>query len=347
MSLLRPEIILGISRLVGKTLGRVTTDDDNLFIATRLMNLSINKFKRLPVELITKRIAESIAHDLSIKTSSLGTTVEPFDMDGWQNKTLVAGYAQDQYAIDTAFINRSVKFNTKKYNTNLTAEITSELSINTVFDLRDLHTIQRIVAPTAQHRSVFVLLDTSNADPVLSSGNKFGWSFIDSPLLKEGMINGIGGTGDLVGMRLFPINTTLISQPSATFVASAVPLVVSNVGQSPFYSNDFLNTNNNFTILIDEFSAQSYVGRDGRKFHFSQFPFLLTAFTVVNLGSYPSLNPYYEFVSISKGDGWFWFRKPITEFSTLTISMATPFTVMPLSQTTRTIIPIELIFLES
>lgn len=341
MSLLKPEIILSVSRLVGKNLSRVPTDADNLFIVARLSQMSINKYKHHPVKSITQQLAKEIARDISIETSSLGTSVENIDMDRWQKQTLTNNYERDQYATDTHFMRRELP----EYNEELTTLIAHELDINMVFSMRDLHSIQRLIAPKVQHRSVFVLLDTSNADPELSTSTKFGWNFTDSPLLTTGTINGIGGTGNLVGMRLFPINTTLVSQPSASFVASPFPQLVAAIGQSPIYTNDFLNTNNNFTILIDEFSSQSYVGRDGRKFHFSQFPFLLAATTVVNLGSYPRLTPYYEFVSISKGDGWFWFRTPIVDFSTLTISMATPFTVLPLSQTTRTIIPIELIFL--
>jgi len=345
MSLIKPEIILGISRRVGSILGKTPDDLDNLYIATRLSNVELGKFKHHPIEQIIEHLSETIANDMSIRTSSLETTIEDIDINQWQKETVAAGYDEDQFDIDTTFAHKEVGFQSDAFDEELTTIVARELSVQRMFNLNDLHTIQRLVAPKTQHRSVFVLLDTDNADPALSEGNKFGWSFIDSPLLKEGTINGIGGTGNLVGMHIYPITTTLTAQPQALYAASAFPLAVVNAGQSPFYFNDFLNTNNTFTILIEEFSAHSYVGREGRKFHFSQFPFLLNAFTQINSGSWPSPTPYYEFISTSKGDGWFWFNKPITEFSTITVSLANPFTEISLSKTVRTIIPIELIFL--
>lgn len=206
--------------------------------------------------------------------------------------------------------------------------------------------ITRVTNPSLHYKSVYVLLDTNNASDVLSEGTRYRWNFRPDAVLLSGSVNGLGVTNKLIGMRIYPMKTDVKSEPSDTFTGSGLLDVISGPGLPELYYNDFTNLNSNFTILIEEFQSQAYVGREGRKFHFVLFPFLMETAKQFGFPDWTPLNPYYEFVTSGKGNGQFWFKNPITEFSTLTISMGNPFNIFPLSKITRTLIPLEFIFLD-
>lgn len=202
--------------------------------------------------------------------------------------------------------------------------------INKIFNVKDKYYIQRKLTPHAQYQYAYVLLDTGNASAELSSGNKFVWKVTNFVSLETGVVSCVNNIRDIVGMRLFPVKANLISP-------------INESGK--IYYNNVVNVNNNFTILIEEFKAQSFIGRDGRKFHFVLFPAIMNLEEQKFGSPITPANPYIEYVTSGKGNGWFWFRTPITEFSTLTISMGTPFDLVALASNTRTLIPIQFIYL--
>lgn len=79
------------------------------------------------------------------------------------------------------------------------------------------------------------------------------------------------------------------------------------------------NYGNCFTILIEEYEAQSFVARNGKKFHFSYSPFYV--FRTEGFD-------YIEFVSHLKGQGYYQFTKPILFSNTMTITVGDPFNTM-------------------
>lgn len=204
-------------------------------------------------------------------------------------------------------------------------------NIISIFGISDKYKLQRLISPKSLYRNTFILLDTNNIDPILSTDTKPSWQIINTLSLKKGTITITHDTRDLVGMRIYPMTTQL-----------TVP--VGETGKT--YINPVVNINHNFTVLIHEFQGQSYIGRDGRKFHFVLFPQLMNPAIPVPFGvPYTPNNPYIELVTSGKMNGWFWFRKPMTEFSRITVSIGNPFDLVKLSQTVRTLIPLELIFM--
>ncbi len=203
--------------------------------------------------------------------------------------------------------------------------------ISKFYGMSDKWHIQRMVNPKAQHQYAYVLLDTNNAAPELTSTTTFGWNVINYISQRSGTVSMVSNIRDLVGMRIFPVTMQLITP-------------VGEAGKT--YTNNVTNINNNFTILIHEFQAQSFVGREGRKFHFALFPALMNP-QFPSIGpSFTPANPYFEFTTSGKANGWFWFRTPITEFSTMTISIGNPFDlVKPGANNTRTLIPLQLVYL--
>jgi hypothetical protein len=208
-------------------------------------------------------------------------------------------------------------------------EKTSDLT--KFYGISDIWYIQRAITPKSQYQYAYVLLDTNNVAPELSGKTTFGWRVLNYLTQQAGTVSVCNNIRDLVGMRIFPVTSQLITPVGET---------------GKIYTNNNINMNNNFTILIHEFQAQSFIGREGRRFHFSLFPQIMNFnYTISDVGVIPQ-NPYIEFTVSGKCNGWFWFKTPITEFSTMTISIGNPFDlVQPGANNTRTLIPLQLIYL--
>lgn len=207
-------------------------------------------------------------------------------------------------------------------------------SIASLFNISDTKYVQNMINPSSQYEYSYILLDTNNASPELSSDTTYGWRFVNTNTLSNGTINSVNNIRNLVGMRIYPVTMNLEN----------------NIGEpNKIYYNKVTNINNNFTILIHEFQSQAFIGRNNRRFHFSLFPVLMNRATEP-INGYPvipglPLNPYYELTTSGKGNGWFWFKKPIIEFSTLTISIANPFDIIKPHANDRILIPIQLIYM--
>lgn len=331
--------IIKISNNLSNRIGRPLSDLENISLINKIRQEMTLDFKSHKPSSIITELTNRLYNSMFDPNN---TPIEDIDINDWQLEE-INKYGKSQ-ELTLNFTNQPVRIN-KKIDREFTTLVKRELKVNTLFNLNDLFNIQRLVAPKAQYKHVHILLDTNNASDELSSGTKYGWNVSNNTLLKSGTVNAVGALQNLVGMRIHPMTTELISSPSEIFTESTDPAITNPGLLPPGYYNDFVNLNNNFTVLIEEFSAQAFVGRNGRKFHFSLFPYLMNPSTKEDYGSWTPINPYFEFVTSGNGDGWFWFNTPITNFSTLTVSMANPFKEFTLSEQTRTLIPLELIFL--
>lgn len=195
--------------------------------------------------------------------------------------------------------------------------------IKSFFGKTDKWQIQRSINPTTQYQYAYVLLDTDNADPNLTDESTFGWRFLNYVNLKTGNVCAVSTIRDLVAMRAYPMTMTL---------------------SGPSHDHIWME-NYCFTILINEFQAQSYVGRDGAKYHFEFFPYIMNKELALGIAPVIPANPYFEFVTSGKGNGWYWFDKPITEFGTLSMTIRNPFDTVKISANTRTLLAMQFIYL--
>jgi hypothetical protein len=371
MSILTNDNILDISKQVSTKLKRPLSDNENLKIALRLKSESITEYKYYNRNAVIAALVNRMVNVLN----NTDTTNDAQNIRDWQQREMTSAEYASGGLSDLAYVNREltdgyyenkhfdrttefdknddehvIKANFDVIDDEFTTLVGKKIELTTLFNSSDLYMLQRLIAPKAQYKHVYVLLDTGNAAPELSSGTKYGWNFANNALLQNGVVNTTGTAGNLVGMHIHPMITDLVSNPSHSFATATTGIILASItGVNPIYKNDFTNLNQSFTILIEEFSSQAFVGRNGRKFHFMLYPFLMNPTSDPDnpslLSAWTPTNPYYEFVTSGKGDGWFWFNEPITEFSTLTVSMANPFIEFSLASQTRTLIPLELIYL--
>lgn len=139
-------------------------------------------------------------------------------------------------------------------------------------------------------------------------------------------------------MRIYPTTTNLIV-PSAPYEYGELTKI---------YSGTRLNMNYNITVLIHELQAQSYVGRDGRKFHFVLYPQLMNPSNQHdNEPPVTPDNPYFELLTSGKMNGWYYFKESMPCPSSLTVSMGCPFELLRIgtdTSTNRILVPLELVY---
>jgi hypothetical protein len=214
-------------------------------------------------------------------------------------------------------------------------------AMDALFGNTNLYQIRLLINPSSVYKRTYVLFDTDNASATLSEGARFRWQYLPQPLIRDGTVNTISEINNLVGMRLYPIKATLDSNPTI-FPPGGItdPFVM------PTFDNDVVMPNNVLTVFIEEFKAQSYIAKEGRRFHFVIFPVLADEVIILGRAVLPPIPAYYEFVTSGKGNGWFYFRRPVKTFDTFTISIADPIDLIQNNNNVRTLIPIEFIYLD-
>lgn len=357
------EIVLKLSELVSGYLNTTLTDEQNALIVKMISDnvISFININETSMHNLAKYLARVIKNtclknksDTKSNKNSIVKSNSSFDFHEWLKVTLRD--PSQPWLENTNAIYKSLGINT--------------MTIDSLFGVADQRKLQRYLSPTAQYKYAFMLFDTDNQDPNLSTDTSFGYNFNNNALLKSGTMNAIGPIKNLVGMRVFPMVANLNATPylitntgakvdmvynynsfgmgaTNTYPLSRTPLSVVPVQWFVYkYYNNYINVNNNITVLIHEFQAQSFIGRDGRRFHFVYFPQLMNPENVGGVYITPRYNAYVEYNTTGKGDGWFWFKTPIQEFSTLTFSIGTPFDLITQTQNIRTIIPIMFIYLD-
>ena len=249
---------------------------------------------------------------------------------------------------------------------------TTKVKIDRFLNTRNFVKFARMMNPRSHYKRKYVILDTDNKSPDLSTDTKFVWQISPNLFRQTGSVNILGGIKNIVGLRTFPlaILTTRTVVPNddpfplrnwvdilfgdGATTSEPIPIEYQveqkNTADLVLVSTDTFNENHAFTIRIHEFDSQAYVAKAGKKFHFILFPFLMNPVSIPAQDPYGDgtkvtpTAPYYELVTSGKGNGWFWFDHPFKKISTFSISIGDPFDDIPISTITRFVLPMELIY---
>jgi hypothetical protein len=145
--------------------------------------------------------------------------------------------------------------------------------------------LTRMINPLSFYRNNYIMLDSRYRLLNGSDGtNNFKWNYANNKTLTQGSVNAVGVIRDIVAIRVFPLRIPYTS--TADFPWKRV------------------------TMEIEEFSAQSFVGQENRRFHFM--------FDAEIDGRWINLKPN-DF-----NDGYYRFYRPVTQISTLTVTFGSP-----------------------
>lgn len=218
----------------------------------------------------------------------------------------------------------------QKVKNNTNREVIPRTEITSVYGMESKHEVRKVINPSANYKEMFLLFDSDFKDTSRSTNQSFSWNVSNTFTKQTGTVSTASSLRNVVGMRLYPFTMTLIPPIQETDKT----MISYNV-----------MANNNYTIFIEEFRSQAYYGKNGRHYHFITFPYILNP-DYMHLSDKPMTpaDPYIEFVTSGKGNGWFWFHEPIVEFSTITLNFGNPWSVITIPTTTRVIVPIKFIY---
>jgi hypothetical protein len=144
--------------------------------------------------------------------------------------------------------------------------------------------IQKYFNPQALCSRNYFVLDTRYRVLDNDGTRTFIWDHVNNLSRAQGTVNTVGNIRDIIQIKVYPIR---------------IP-----------YAAGADNDHHRVTALFDEFSAQSFVGQENRRFH--------TVFEAKVDGDFIDLDSRYQ------NEGIYRFSKPITQFNSITLSFASP-----------------------
>ena len=264
------------------------------------INIIFQLFNKMPKDLSVKnKITQTAQQFTKLKT------VDDVNIQDYLQESIntLVETENDQYVSSVIDDNK-----TKPTKINL-----SQTTIDSFLGIKDLYTLQMLFNPESLYTHHYIVLDSNYRITAQESATTtvFKWNYARTKNITTGFCNSASDIRDIIGMRMY--------QPR-------VPYVVAMDTSAKRVS-----------VLIAEFSAQAFIGENGRRFHFLFRPNYSTATTSVEL----STEDY--------NDGIFNFRKPISSFDTLSISFGDPLVLVSFTTSSfdRFIIPIEFICYKS
>jgi hypothetical protein len=264
---------------IAKTLNKHLNDDDLQYIINRLSHVKITKTS-LPA--VLKSIIENIKHPnyVGIKDSSnnikeylnsqIGTTDEDNTINPYQ------------------FSTSSHEF---KGSISLEVALFLKMGVSSLFNM------SKKINPKSKEYYSYIMLDTDNVVPELSTDNRFVWRLNDgSPVYNTGTIN--------LPHKLYSITKMRIGR-----------ITLANIHYAE-YNTIRYSASRRFATTLHNFSAQSIIPQNGNKFHFlHQYKH-----DVENRGNTMTITPFFS------NRGWFRFNKPHRNTDIIEMSIADIFT---------------------
>lgn len=152
--------------------------------------------------------------------------------------------------------------------------------------------LKNIINPSSNYVKHYITFDSFNRDLSASTDTFFQWRYAATANPQDGTINSFNPINNVIGLRIY--------QPIFPIF---MPM-----------TNNYVNSR--MSILVEEFKSQAFIASNTRSYHFM-------------LRSIPTANN--KFLECQILNETFIFRKPITEFSTLSLTFADPLNLMPIN----------------
>lgn len=268
-----PRFLSHVADRISTILKRAVTINEKLYVKNFVSKLNPAIFKGKDLPEISYTLSNTIAG--KIKTHSCEE--KHVDMREYSRREIGISGESDALKFETP------SGETPSYN-QISISTGTSVNVTSVMGATSEHGIQKLINPLALHKRNYFVLD-SRYRTLDNDGTKYlAWNHVNNVTKAQGTVNTIGVLRDIVEMKVYPIR----------------------LPYNQTAENDFKRV----TMLVEEFSAQSFIGHENRRFHF--------VFDVEVEGDWIRLNPYYH------NNGVFRFNKPITQFDTVRITFGSP-----------------------
>lgn len=163
------------------------------------------------------------------------------------------------------------------------------MSVSEFLGVQDFETAKD--AFYTEYDVISLALDLTNAAEFINDSIRYTWNYNGDQLIANATANSSATIKNIIGMRLYPIR-----------------YLIGN-GLNDFYGH--------YTLLIEELASQAYIARNGRRYHFMVESEYFRKGILIS--AIAELTPHYF------NSGYFWFKNPIQEISSITLSLADPF----------------------
>ena len=268
-----PRFVSHVSDRIATILDRKITVNEKHYVKNFISKLNPAIFKGKGLQNISDTLSSMIAGKIKKHTCE-----EPYvNMREYTRREIGISGESD------ALVFESPSGETPSYS-QTPVSLGTSVNISSIIGATSAHGVQQLLNPIALHKNNYFILD-SRYRILDNDGTKYlAWNHVNNVTRAQGTVNTVGVLRDIIEMKVYPIRLP--------YTGSA--------------ENDFKRV----TMLVEEFSAQSFIGQENRRFHF--------VFDVEVDGDWIRLNPYFH------NNGIFKFNKPITQFDTVKISFGSP-----------------------
>jgi len=174
--------------------------------------------------------------------------------------------------------------NQQSFTTQVTNNFANAVDIASILGTKSLDAFKSMFSAGGGVKTAYLLLDTRYRVLDNDGRNQFKWNFSSTSNTIQGSVNAIGDIENITAMRVAPFKMPYNTQGD----------------------NDY----DRITMNIQEFSAQSFIAQENRRFHF-MFPTFVS-------------DRYINMVLPRDIDGEYKFTQPITRLDSITIDFASP-----------------------
>ncbi len=253
-------------------LGRNLLKMEKVFIINYLKNTSPLIFKNRKYADILNILCKQIVEHI-VKLDCQNT--EQIDIHEVLKTSIGVSTEEQSGAIDSQ---------TNDFATNIVNTFASQVDVTTFLGNTTIEALQKVINPELVKTYAYIMLDSRYRLLENDGTTEFKWNFINNESIAQGSVNAIGDIQNITAMRIYPVR---------------IP-----------YNAAADNEYNRVSLFIQEFSAQSFLAQENRRFHFM--------FNISVSDRWIELNPQ------NFNDGFFRFRNPIARLETLTISFGAP-----------------------
>ena len=266
----QPGFIRSVASQVSKNMKRQLTSGERQYIVTFIRNLDPNLLVGKPLRAVSATIAEVMAEKLK------KIVCEPDEIDTHEFLKGQIGVSSETNVLGL--------LGESGVGSSRSVSLGAPTDVIRMFEQTSPQGIQKYFNPQALYTWNNFFLDSRHRVLDNDGTTFFAWDHVNNVTRSQGTVNTVGNIRDIIQIKVYPIRLP--------YAAGA--------------DNDMRR----ITCLFDEFSAQSFVGQENRRFH--------TVFESKVDGDFIDLDSHYQ------NDGIYRFGKPITQFNSITLSFASP-----------------------
>jgi hypothetical protein len=276
-----PKFMTVISISVSDKLGRSLTKGEQTFIVNMIKKIDEDYLRSKNTDDVISSLTQVLIRKLTESACSPMDGAEHVDMhEKLKDHIGTTGESDTSHSIyDRALTS------TKTILKPPSGSVTSFLGLSKPID------VMRRFNPHGLLKKNYFLLD-SRYKSTSSTKNRFIWDYSNDKNQQTGTVNVIGNVRDIVSLRIYPFRLPYVSSADSK--------------------------HRRISLLIHEFSSQSFFAHEDRRFHF------MMETSIDN--QYIDCNPY------KQNDAYYHFEKPFTTFTSITISFGNPLQLIELEK---------------